>query len=278
MNQILQGVLRFDRFALDLTRGCLRAGDQELALRPKAFEVLCYLVRNAGRLVPKQELLDAVWPDVTVSEASITQCIRELRDKLGDSDHRLIKTVSRRGYLLDAAVTAEVPPPRDRPAAEMSTEIPQTQLGPLQPAGTIRPHRLGAWAAAAALVLGISWWLAYVSGWSATEPVAPTQHEKPEAGGQFDGTWRVEFSHNEHCTDKRPFATLWMIRQGVLVTGKTRGAVSGTGELRGTIPAVADPTLTKAVSAKLRGGRGEGEWVGLHGCAGAVRLTRLPGP
>jgi TolB-like protein/DNA-binding winged helix-turn-helix (wHTH) protein len=109
MNNAAQQILRFDRFALDLTRGCLRCGDQEVALRPKAFEMLRYLAQNAGRLIPKQEIYEAVWPDVTVSDDSITQCIWELREKLGDNDHSLIKTVSRRGYLLDSDVSAETP-------------------------------------------------------------------------------------------------------------------------------------------------------------------------
>src|ERR1700733_2685715 len=101
MNQAVHGILRFGPFKLDLTRGCLRSGDQEVALRPKAFEVLIYLARNAGRLIPKEELFEAVWPNVIVSDDSIAQCIRELRDKLGDNNHSLIKTVSRRGYLLN---------------------------------------------------------------------------------------------------------------------------------------------------------------------------------
>jgi formylglycine-generating enzyme required for sulfatase activity/DNA-binding winged helix-turn-helix (wHTH) protein len=95
--------LRFDRFALDLRRGCLRAGAEDIELRPKTFEVLRHLAANAGALVTKQELHEAVWPNVAVSDDSLVQCIRELRQKLGDHEHRLIKTVSRRGYLLDAA-------------------------------------------------------------------------------------------------------------------------------------------------------------------------------
>jgi DNA-binding winged helix-turn-helix (wHTH) protein len=87
----------------------LRAGDQEIDLRPKTFEVLRYLAQNAGRLVPKQELFDAVWPNVSVCDDSLVQCIRELRQKLGDVDRRLVKTVSRRGYLLDATVSAQAP-------------------------------------------------------------------------------------------------------------------------------------------------------------------------
>jgi formylglycine-generating enzyme required for sulfatase activity/DNA-binding winged helix-turn-helix (wHTH) protein len=102
MGDIVHKVLWFDRFALDLARGCLRLGEQEIELRPKAFEVLRYLAVHAGALVPKQDLYAAVWPNITVSDDSLVQCIRELRQKLGDHEHRLIKTVSRRGYLLDA--------------------------------------------------------------------------------------------------------------------------------------------------------------------------------
>jgi DNA-binding winged helix-turn-helix (wHTH) protein len=85
MNQAVQEVMRFDRFTLDLARGCLRVDEQELALRPKAFEVLRYLADNAGRLVPKQELYEGVWPNVAVSDDAIVQCVRELRQKLGNN-------------------------------------------------------------------------------------------------------------------------------------------------------------------------------------------------
>ena len=102
-------VLHFDKFSLDLARGCLRAGGQDVELRPKTFELLKFLADNAGRLVAKQELYDAVWPNVIVSDDSIAQCIRELRLRLGDDNHSLIKTVSRRGYLLDTVVTPGAP-------------------------------------------------------------------------------------------------------------------------------------------------------------------------
>ena len=109
MDRIYHRTLRFDRFTLDLTRGFLREGDRDIDLRPKSFQVLCHLASNAGRLVSKQELFEAVWPAVAVSDNSIVQCIRELRDKIGDDNHRLIKTVHRRGYLLDAEVTESAP-------------------------------------------------------------------------------------------------------------------------------------------------------------------------
>jgi formylglycine-generating enzyme required for sulfatase activity/DNA-binding winged helix-turn-helix (wHTH) protein len=114
MGESVRKVLWFDRFGLDLTRACLRLGDREIELRPKAFEVLRHLAVNAGALVPKQDLYAAVWPNVAVSDDSLVQCIRELRQKLGDHEHRLIKTVSRRGYLLDATPRTGDPQPETR--------------------------------------------------------------------------------------------------------------------------------------------------------------------
>jgi DNA-binding winged helix-turn-helix (wHTH) protein len=108
MDQIIHRVFRFDRFVLDLSRGCLRAGDNNIDLRPKAFDVLRHLVENAGQLVTKDALYRAVWSDVVVGDDSLAHCIHELRQVLGDSDHRLIKTVPRRGYLLDAPAALEI--------------------------------------------------------------------------------------------------------------------------------------------------------------------------
>lgn len=105
MAEIGHRILRFDRFALDLTRGCLRLDNRELELRPQAFKVLCHLAEHAGRLVTKEELQKAVWHDVAVSDDSLVQCIRQLRHTLADDQHRLIKTVSRRGYMLDAHIS-----------------------------------------------------------------------------------------------------------------------------------------------------------------------------
>lgn len=87
MDHIAHRVLQFDRFTLDLARGCLRAGDQEIDLRPKTFEVLRYLAENTGRLIPKQELFEIIWPNVIVTDDSLVQCIRELRQNLGDDNH-----------------------------------------------------------------------------------------------------------------------------------------------------------------------------------------------
>src|SRR6266481_2868547 len=101
-----EDIFRFEGFTLDLRRGCLRAGDREIELRPKSFAMLRYLVENAGRLVSKDELMKAVWPDVTVADDSLTRCMSDVRQALGDDDQRVIKTVLRRGYLFAAPVSA----------------------------------------------------------------------------------------------------------------------------------------------------------------------------
>src|SRR5215510_14409989 len=91
----------FGEFTLDLARGCLMRGPEELKLRPKSFKTFSYLVENRGRLVSKAELIGAVWPDVAVTDDSLVQCLIEIRKALGDAQH-YIKTVPRRGYIFTA--------------------------------------------------------------------------------------------------------------------------------------------------------------------------------
>jgi TolB-like protein/DNA-binding winged helix-turn-helix (wHTH) protein/Tfp pilus assembly protein PilF len=105
MASVAHKTLEFEGFSLDLKRGCLRAADGEVALRPKSFQVLCYLVENAGRLVSKHELLAAVWPNVTVTEEALTHCVSDVRRGLADREQRIVRTIPRRGYLFAATVT-----------------------------------------------------------------------------------------------------------------------------------------------------------------------------
>lgn len=99
-------MLRFAGFEIDLARAELRRSDGEVIhLRPKSLTLLDYLAQNVGRIVSKQELMEAIWPNVHVGEDSLFQCIREVRSAIGDDQRRLIKAVSGRGYMFDAAVT-----------------------------------------------------------------------------------------------------------------------------------------------------------------------------
>ncbi len=96
----------FRGFVLDVERGALRHADTDVKLRPKSFEVLRYLIERHGRLVTKQELLDAVWGRAVVTEGSLTQCLIEVRRAIGDDAQRLIRTIPRRGLIFDVPVTA----------------------------------------------------------------------------------------------------------------------------------------------------------------------------
>ena len=97
----------FEGYQLDLRRGCLRCGDREIALRAKSFGLLRYLMENAGRLVGKDELIKAIWPNVTATDDSLAQCISDIRSALTDGEQRIIKTVVGRGYCFAVPVLVE---------------------------------------------------------------------------------------------------------------------------------------------------------------------------
>ncbi len=95
---------QFGEFTLDLAKGCVLKGVREIKLRPKVYEALKYLVEHPGRLIGKQELMQAVWPDSFVTDDSLVQCTLELRRALEDRHQQLLKTVPRRGYVFTAKV------------------------------------------------------------------------------------------------------------------------------------------------------------------------------
>lgn len=123
---------RFGRFLVDRRSACLRRDGVVLPLRPKSFDTLVYLVQNAGRLIPKAELIDSVWQNVSVTENSLVQCIKDIRQALNDDAQTVIKTVSKRGYRFASPVievdghdlspgTGAMPP---RPAGEARAALP----------------------------------------------------------------------------------------------------------------------------------------------------------
>jgi TolB-like protein/Flp pilus assembly protein TadD len=114
----------FDRFILDLRRGVLLADGAERALRPKSFALLRHLVENAERLISRDEILQAVWPGVFVTEDSITQCIREIRRALGDDTQVVLRTLPRRGYMLAIPARRQEPTDAPPPAAGVSAVQP----------------------------------------------------------------------------------------------------------------------------------------------------------
>ena len=118
-------VFQFGGFTLDLGKGTLSRADKLAYLRPKAYALLTHLAHNIGRVVPKSELMDTVWPGVFVTEDSLTQSVREIRKVLGEE---MVRTVSKRGYML-AAETEAVPEPGTQPIVAVT---PRASNGPHQ--------------------------------------------------------------------------------------------------------------------------------------------------
>ena len=86
---------------IDYPAACLRRAGLPLQLRPKSFDVLAYLSRNRGRLVSKSELIDHVWGHIAVTENSLVQCIKDIRQILNGNSQFEIKTVPKRGYVFE---------------------------------------------------------------------------------------------------------------------------------------------------------------------------------
>jgi DNA-binding winged helix-turn-helix (wHTH) protein/TolB-like protein/Tfp pilus assembly protein PilF len=147
---ITGGVLRFVGFDVDRDRGELRVGGAAVSLRPKTFALLAYLAGRPGRLLTKDELIEAVWPDVTVTDDSLVQCISELRAAFGDNGQSLIKTVPRRGYLLDAT-------PADAAQADEASGINAALSHDTPPRPAARSRSLPLLAAVAVVLAGALW-------------------------------------------------------------------------------------------------------------------------
>lgn len=120
-----QGLLwRFGTAVLDERSLTLAVDGIPVKLERKPLEVLQYLLRNAGRVVKKDELLGAVWPGRILSDSALTSCIAKLREALGDQDQSIVRTVHGFGYRFEASATSETQPP------PLATAVPGSQEPP----------------------------------------------------------------------------------------------------------------------------------------------------
>jgi len=103
--------LRFAGCTLDGDARRLLRGSEERHLSPKAYDLLALLVERRPKALSKNELLDAVWPGVFVSDASLARVVNEVREAVGDSprDSRVVRTVHRYGYAFVADVDDGAP-------------------------------------------------------------------------------------------------------------------------------------------------------------------------
>jgi predicted ATPase/DNA-binding winged helix-turn-helix (wHTH) protein len=114
---------------LDFAAECIWRGASRFTLKAKAFAVLRYLAEHPGRVIPKDELLQAVWPGIVVSEWVLTTCVREIRRALHDDakNPRFIETAHRRGYRWLASLRSASPVPSSEFQVQSSSPTPSPQ-------------------------------------------------------------------------------------------------------------------------------------------------------
>ena len=112
---------RFGDVLFDEGRWELRVGDAVVEIEPKPLEMLGLLLRHAGEVVTKEELLGFLWPGVIVVEKALTNAVSKLRRAIGDTDQKVIVTVHRIGYRFMAPATRK---------AVASSDLPKLRLRP----------------------------------------------------------------------------------------------------------------------------------------------------
>jgi eukaryotic-like serine/threonine-protein kinase len=96
MQPPINQLYKFGQFCLDVSEHVLIRDGRVVPLSPKVFDTLLVLIENRGRILGKDELMQAIWPDVFVEESNLTHNISQIRRALGDGEH--IETIPRRGY------------------------------------------------------------------------------------------------------------------------------------------------------------------------------------
>ncbi|MBN8976662.1 MAG: winged helix-turn-helix domain-containing protein [Rhizobiales bacterium] len=139
-------MLRFAGFELDFDRAELRKLDGEaIKLRPKTLALLHLFATNPGRVLSKQELMTAIWPNIHVGEDSLFQCIREIRTALHDESRQLVKSVSGRGYLFSTDVRESSPGDAAATPLPAAAQQPTEDDGVAEPTSAPRKQRAGRW-------------------------------------------------------------------------------------------------------------------------------------
>src|SRR4029450_10195565 len=145
-------VYRFYQYTLDPASREVRHGTHRLALEPKVFQVLLYLLEHRDRMVPKAELFEQCWPETFVSESALTRCLARLRKAVQPMPTAppVIETRHRQGYRFVAEVTVLT-----QPLSHASVETARLSLQPplqaatptvpsVSPEAPARPASLGA--------------------------------------------------------------------------------------------------------------------------------------
>lgn len=169
MSQKSKGIYEFGSFRLSPAEWVLENEGKAVSLTPKAFEVLCVLVENAGHITDKDELLKRVWRDTFVEEATLAKNISTIRKALGDSAEGeiYIATVPKRGYRFVAPV---------RVVQEAAAGVPAVQPEPAAPPARVSRRWWLGWVAVAGVALLLV--LLYAAGRRGSRPSSASEHQQ----------------------------------------------------------------------------------------------------
>ena len=206
----IRTVFAINGVTVDLDNELLRdEGGRPISLRRQSFAVLRHLIERDGSLVTKDELTEAVWPGIAVTDDSIVQCVHEIRRALGDDHHLVLKTVPKRGYrfTLPTPIEAELKPPA----------VPEAMSVPTARRPSAVHLSLTVTALCAILAACAMWWLGANSlRISKTNDGVPTVAIQTEAGSD-----RAE-TNNQQAYDA---LLLGMERLHLDTDGDTRKAI-----------------------------------------------------
>jgi DNA-binding winged helix-turn-helix (wHTH) protein len=231
-------IYRVAGLEIDPSRATVRRGERQIALRPKTYQFLLFLLDRHDRVVGKEELIDGLWGDVTVTDDVLVRSMGELRKALEDDpkNPKIFKTYPKLGYGIDLPVEK---------CTRLVAQAPAMAPPLVDAAGNDRPGGLSHMAIAAGVaVLLVGGWLVYL-GWTGAVP-DPAIREA--------AWWRLDEGNGLAAQDSsgnRQTGTLkgearWV--QGKLAGGlQLEGAeASVTGKDRGSLPTGSAPRTISA--------------------------------
>jgi Tol biopolymer transport system component/DNA-binding winged helix-turn-helix (wHTH) protein len=212
-------IFRFADVEVDERNFSVTKAGEVLSLEPKVFKVLQFLLHHPGRVVTKDELLDAVWNDCSVSESSLTRSVATLRRVLGDDIHepRYIATVPTIGYrfLSDVTVTEDGRAPAG--VVEVLRESPaptSTASPPPSPKQRKKLERKRVFVALAACLLLAGASLLVYWRWHTTNPAPPAQRTLTrltfDDGLQTGATWSPDGRFIAYSSDRGGKFDIWI--------------------------------------------------------------------
>ena len=131
---------RFDQFELDTKQFSLRTGGSDIHIEPLVFDLLCFFVENAGKVLSRDAIIERVWKGRFVSDAAVSSCVKAVRKALGDDgeNQNFIRTVRGRGFQFTAPVVS-VAEALDTSRSLVVQEQTQPSL-PSNPRRSLRPR------------------------------------------------------------------------------------------------------------------------------------------